>query len=99
MDFFQAFHYLKEHPAFKEYFVESLDIAVVKVDPKTKRIEDEQSRNTETAVWLETGPVYEGKHREPIYTHDPDIDCGGSTFEEAIIRLAKNVARYYDHEV
>ena len=33
--------------------------------------------------------------KKDCYTHDIDLDCGGDTFEEAIIELAKLVKKYY----
>lgn len=97
MGFFESFQFLKNHPMFRGAFLECLDIAVVKVDPATKRIEDDFSRNTETAVWLECG-----KHagpREQHNYHDPRLDCGGATFEEAIIKLAQAVRKYYGNGI
>ena len=98
MDFYESFHFLMNHRKFEGRFLESLDIEVVKVDPKTKRIEDERTRNTLTQVWLECGPRYKGKTDDPfppVWTHDIDLDCGGDTFEAAIIRLAELVLKKY----
>ena len=98
MDFYESFHFLHNHRIFKGGFLESLDIEVVKVDPKTKRIEDNRSGNTRTQVWRECGPPYKEKQIEsfPVcWTHDIDLDCGGDTFEEAIIRLAELVLKKY----
>lgn len=88
MDFYDAFWYLAEHK--KGKFLEALDIEVVKVNPVTKRIENDPDKNTLVQVWLESGPEYR--------THDYMLDCGGNTFEEAIIRLAENVRCYYDEQ-
>lgn len=93
MDFYHSFQFLKQHPMFQNAFGECLDIAVVKVDPLTKRIEDDSSRNTETAVWLECGE-HAGPNEKYNY-HDPRLDCGGRSFEEAIIKMASLVRKYY----
>lgn len=99
MDFYEAFHFLKHHRIFRGRFLENLDIAIVKVSPKTRRIEDDPSENTLTQVWLETGPIKNVKNvammQQPVWMHDLDLDCGGNTFEEAICRLAARVLKKY----
>jgi hypothetical protein len=71
-----------------------MDIEVVKVCPKTKRIMKDESRNTLLNYWLETGEPEEHEHRF-IATHDPRLDCGGDSFEEAICNLARKIKKYY----
>lgn len=104
--FYKAWWYLKEHSMFKQppinepYFLGSLDIDVAKVNPKTKKIDDNESKNTEVNIWLECGPHEEWEEGEfgkmKGFTHDIRLDCGGKTFEEAIIVLAKLVKKFYD---
>jgi hypothetical protein len=128
-DFFTAWHFLCKHPHFrfqgpgwddienihKKGFTLALDIDVVKVDPKTRRIEDDTSKNTQTNIWLECGswgdprsddfkdqwefqkPDEELQKIYPhgIASHDWELDCGGATFEEAIIKLANLVLEKY----
>lgn len=98
-DFYNAWHFLIEHKVFKdpkggEWFKESLHIMVVKVNPETETIEDYQSSNSETRVWLEIGPYVIEEDYKGL-THDIDLDCGGKTFEEAIINLANLVKKKY----
>lgn len=106
ISFFEAYHWLDEHPIFKEpkykisRFQDSLVIMVVKVNPETDRIEDDQALNTATRVWLEHGPfgittVEEHGIAGAACSHDLDLDCGGTTFEEAIIELAALVLKHY----
>lgn len=82
-------------------FQDCLDIDVQKVNPNTGRIDDKKSLNTETEVWLECGPWYyhdEKDYVEKPYwapSHDWNLDCGGTTFENAIIRLANLVYKHY----
>ena len=96
MDFYDSYRFLLNHPMFRDGFCHSLDIEVVKVDPATLCIEKDRTRNTRTQVCLECGP-----YEEPEYdfvspwTHDPDLDCGGDTFEEAIVKLAQLVLAKY----
>jgi hypothetical protein len=101
-DFYEAWWFLYEHPEFndvKNYqysFGNCLDIDVQKVNPKTRRIEDDESLNTHTEVWLECGGFIKDEHfKEKIHCHDIDLDCGGDTFEEAIIKLANLVKKHY----
>ena len=90
-DFYTAWNFLMMHKMFKGRFQECLDIEVVKVSPITNCIEDDNTLNTKTAVWLECG---EYDDRYPV--HDLDLDCGGDTFEIAIIELANLVDKHYD---
>lgn len=74
------------------YFHQSLQIEVQKVCPVRRRIMKDKKRNTHTEVWLECGePFYDkGTHSIKSY-HNLEYDCGGDTFEEAIINLANIV--------
>lgn len=109
-DFYEAYNFLKEHKMTKTYsklsddskefetdhFYKCLDVNVVKVNPKTCELEHKEDRlhlNTKTKVWLEFGAWCE-ENNSPY--HDYDLDCGGDTFEEAIIKLANLVDKYYD---
>ena len=95
MDFYQSYHYLRKHPIFNNRFERGLDVEVVKVNPETEEIDDDRTLNTETRIWLETGPYI---HDDPMgceWSHDPYLDCGGKTYEEAIIKLAKLVKERY----
>lgn len=93
MDFFEAYMYLHNHPMFDDKFLRSLYVEVVKVCPETLCIEDDQAKNTQTRVWLECGPVEGG-----FFYHDIRLDCGGDTFEDAIVELAKLVKEHYPLE-
>jgi hypothetical protein len=83
----------------------TLDIEVVRVNPATERIEDDEELNTATRVWLESGPWYwtaEMKDEERelfgsygMPSHDVRLNCGAETFEAAVIELANLVFRYY----
>jgi len=71
------------------YFQESLIIEVQKVNPENDTIEEDEKLNTKTVVWLECGSPYCDENTKTILTyHNWDWDCGGDTFEEAIINLA-----------
>ena len=85
-------------------FLRLLDIDVQKVDPITHRVEDDNNRNTLTEVWLELGPQYQTDSFENdtwedeewhYNSHDMNLDCGGETFEIAIVNLANKVEEFY----
>jgi hypothetical protein len=72
-------------------------------------VDDDKSKNKYVECWLELGPTYHGYlysgGKEPMgdwdtettlhHSHDPSIDTGGSTFDEGLINLAKNVLKRY----
>ena len=100
IDFYNAWNFIYEHPNFVDkYGFSLLDselwIDVVKVNPETNSIDDDNSKNTKTKVWLEFGPMSYEKNLGIIPTHDSDLDCGGDTFEEAIIELANLILEKY----
>lgn len=95
MDFYDSFHFLLKHPIFNNRFMEGLDLFVVKVNPETLYIEDDKSKNTKARIWLEAGPYLYDEPHGCKWSHDHDIDCGGYTFEEAIIKLAELVEKKY----
>jgi hypothetical protein len=72
---------------------------VVKVNPKTNSVVKDESKNTATRIWLEWGPIsldeYYEEHWGISPVHDTRLDCGGKTFEEAVITLANLVIEYY----
>ena len=91
MDFYTAWIFLLEHKMFRHMFECGLYTAVVKVNPETNAIDDDDTKNTKVQVWLEHGAYDE----EYTHYHDFDLDCGGDTFEEAIIALAGLVKKHY----
>lgn len=107
MKFYDAWWFLHNHSMNRtekdiNYGTYGLDIFVTKVNPVTHAVDDDRSKNTLTEIWLEYGP-YENVNRDDstlLYdnwqrTHDPRLDCGGETFEKAVIRLADLVRKYY----
>ena len=96
--------FLLNHPKFvNEYddhaLLSGLSIEVVKVDPLTECIDDDEEKNIATRIWLEYGPFTENTDGDLIPAHDINLDCGGSTFEEAIMRLVNEVKEHYgDYE-
>ena len=73
------------------------------------RVDDDASKNKWAECWLEFGPIYYGYAysggKEPAgdwdtettlhHSHDPYLDTGGGTFDQGLVRLARNVLRRY----
>jgi hypothetical protein len=85
----------------------NMDIHYAAVDAKG-RVNDDESKNIFRACWLEFGQMKWGYHsvefetgdgqtaREyVIHEHDIDLDCGGKTFDEALVKLARLVMKKY----
>lgn len=88
--FYNAWNWLDEnHP----WSTGNLCIEIVKVNPKTKKIDD-RAKNTLVNYWLEGGPFDKEKHIT-IRTHDYRLDCGADTFEQAVIKYQKLVKMFY----
>jgi hypothetical protein len=73
------------------------------------RVDNDKSKNIHVECWLEFGPMcygyaYSGTDTPAgdwddtttlIHGHDTRLDTGGVTFDEALIRLAKLVLKFY----
>jgi hypothetical protein len=74
--------------------IDRITILVVRVNPATRRIEDDPALNTATRVWFETGAVdWTGDTRVRI--HDTRFDGGAKTYESAIIKVARAIHAHY----
>jgi hypothetical protein len=98
-DFYKSWVFLCGHEIFRDnafggshFRYGCLDTAVVKVNPMTLEIDDNNDYNLKTRVWLECGE-YSIEHNHA--SHDYDLDCGADTFEEAIVELANLVYRKF----
>jgi len=89
-----------KHALWSSRFQDCLEIDVQKVNPKKSEIDDNISLNTETEVWLECGPwEYDEQFKYWSSSRDQRLDCGGITFEGAIINLANLVLKYYGNSM
>lgn len=73
------------------------------------RMVKDQSKNKHIECWLEFGPIYYGyaasgndtplgdwDHKTMLHdSHDTDLDCGDTTFDKALVTLAKKVLKKY----
>lgn len=76
---------------------------VARVNPETGSIHEDKALNTRTEVWLETGewswpdPGHEDDWQESHY-HNPGLDRGAASFEEAVVRMAHKVWKAYGND-
>jgi hypothetical protein len=78
---------------------EALDISVMKVNPATGRISCDKSENTKTEVWYEICVVSEWPAQyDAIRTHVWQIDGGGDTYEQAIVKAARQLHETYGND-
>ncbi|KKQ98992.1 MAG: hypothetical protein UT24_C0029G0004 [Candidatus Woesebacteria bacterium GW2011_GWB1_39_12] len=97
--FTEAWWFIQDHPLMEKLhtgIMQCLDILVAKVNPATGHVDKDESKNTETEVWLEFGfPERDEILGQMVPTHDIDLDCGAETFEESIVILANLIRSKY----
>lgn len=86
--------FLGGEPLMSSFFDRAIDIEVVKVNPKDNTINDDDTLNTKTEIWIEVSIEYNHKY-DCADGHAWYLDTGGDTFEEAIINLTNLVYKYY----
>lgn len=93
---YDAFWFIQDHPYWEEDGKQGvcIDVMLARINPETRRVEDggeDNPLNTRQEVWLECGEY----NKEGEACHDWELDCGGATYEEAIIKLAYLVQENY----
>jgi hypothetical protein len=73
-----------------------IDISVVKANPETACIDDDEALNTATRVWFEFGK--HGWPPEHDQWHDWTLDDGAETYEGAIVLAARKVWENYGND-
>lgn len=104
------FHPSRHHPANHESCLETeygfgsdaINVHVAQVCVKCRRIHEEDGPYEKaTRIWLETGK-WEMHFREGMkhhdHWHDIELDCGGGTYEEAVVKLARLVWEKYGND-
>jgi len=98
--------YKEYRHTFRHAVAHNLDIHYTYVNDKGY-IDDDGKKNVNVECWLEFGPeeyMYwygtDGNNdwdteTARMNTHDPRLDCGGASFDEALVRLAKLVRKHY----
>lgn len=80
---------------------ESVHIDPHMIDPNTGKISDDEHLNTKVEWWYEYGPtLYQHMDGDSpgIRGHDWKRDGGADTYDEAIIKVAKSIHRYYGND-
>jgi len=95
-----AWWWVYNHPKLKlDGMAPHIDLSPHMVDPNTRRVEDDHSRNTHVEWWIECGEYVDDEHHGLMPSHDYNLDCGGDTVEEAFINLKALVLKHYgDYE-
>lgn len=88
-----------------------VEIISIYVNPETKEVSDTNSENTLFQVWLEAGPQADISQQswpsspegwtnanKWVPSHDPRLDVGADTLEEALLRLAARVKTFYQED-
>lgn len=81
-EFYQAWEYINNCEGLCGNGFLQHDTIVVKVNPVTDVVDNDESKNTKVQVWIEV-------FTPDSITHIYDLDCGGDTYEDAIIELAR----------
>lgn len=78
---------------------DGINMMVMLVD-ETGTVNEDESKNVNTEVWLEAGKWYllPGEHENHVHEHDYELDCGGATYEEAVVKLARLVHERYGND-
>lgn len=88
---------LREFSLEREAIKCNLDIFWAKVDERG-RVNDDHEKNKFSSCWLEFGPIRQVVSNGQLHvehSHDIDLDCGGETFDKALIKLARLVRKHY----
>jgi len=96
----EAYWFVMNHPKllYKECIDPWFEITPHMVNEKGFVSENEEE-NTILEWWIECGPYVDDKHFGLIPFHDYELDCGGRTAEDAVMKLAILVKeKYGDYE-
>lgn len=93
----EAYYWVLEHPKMQcDIFQPNIEMVPQLVNPLTKKIDDDESKNTEVNWWIEAGAYEYDDHATSITPcHDLDLDCGGTTIDEALRELVRLVREKY----
>ena len=98
----EAYWWIYSHPklTFDEVYHPWVDITPHMVNPdliedSCAMIDTDPAKNTKMEFWVECGSYTRWEDGTPIPTHDWELDCGGWTWEEAVLNLAQRVLEKY----
>lgn len=99
----EAYWWIYNHPklTFDEVYHPWVDITHHMVNPDLIEdgcavIDTDPTKNTKMEFWVECGSYTRwDEDNLPIPTYDYELDCGGWTWEEAVLNLAQKVLEKY----
>ena len=106
MNFVDKFYYIMNHPLDrdpKDYYENDIEIMPQMVNPETKEIDCDASKNTEVAFWVEfsyqdkTPEEHVGYLGETCSFHDYELNTGAETYEKAVEKLFDLVIAKYGY--
>lgn len=104
LDAHDCYWWIYSHPKliFDGFANPWIDITPHKVCPQTRSIQENSEANTHIEFWVECGSHTwwdYASNKELVSTHDWELDCGGDTWEEAVLNLGNLVLnKYGDYE-
>lgn len=74
-----------------------VEIGPHRVNPDDRRVSEDKALNTRLEWWAESGEW--GWSDDPVNRyHNYKLDCGGATYEEAVIAMARKVWKHYGND-
>jgi hypothetical protein len=111
-DFLCAWTWLNEHPLFYRFHREfherglndergildgGVEVIPTKVNPVTGRCSEDQTKNTKLEFWAEVF-MCSMVPDETIRLHDYERDTGGDTYQEAIVKVAREIYAHHGND-
>lgn len=111
-DFLCAWTWLNEHPLFYQFHREfherglngqrgildgGVEVVPTKVQPRNRRHSEDPTKNTLLQFWVEVFPCSIVPD-ETIRVHDYERDTGADTYEEAIVKAAKEIYAHHGND-
>jgi hypothetical protein len=90
---FDAYYWVSDHPKlmFARGIEPWMELTPHMVNPINGEIDDDATKNTELHWWVEGGGHHDDEMHGLMRAHDWDLDDGGKTADEAVIKFAENV--------
>lgn len=99
---YEQYWWIMDHPQFNKGGISSVRIEITPhlVCPETKQIEPYMHLNTQMEFWVELCCDLYSDHDKKFTSHHLwEMDCGGSSWDEAVDKLYTNVLeKYGDYE-
>lgn len=95
---FDDYWWVYNHPSFeKDFGVVEIEIAPHMVEPISKSIVQDHSKNTHLEWWIELKvTIWNSDTKNTECHHLWELDCGGDTIEEALVNLRYLTLEHYE---